>query len=175
MCLSSLKKIPTLSCITNNKTQTTYIPVTSTLAQQSSNKGRKRVIFHEPDQATTPAAYTLNLNTYQQELLRLHETYAHKDMKEIQQQIKNCKIKASRQVATCYIPKCLSCSENKGKRDLITNTAGPSHKMITTLSQTYRYTTRTQLMSPGTPGNIKDGPHSRNTRISCYSLTTKQV
>jgi hypothetical protein len=37
-------------------------------------------------------------------------------MKEIQQQIKNCNIKANRQVATCQIPKCLSCCENKGKK-----------------------------------------------------------
>jgi hypothetical protein len=57
-----------------------------------------------------------NLNISQQELLRLHETYAHADMREIQQQIQNCEIKAHRQVATCQIPKCLSCSENKGKK-----------------------------------------------------------
>jgi hypothetical protein len=37
-------------------------------------------------------------------------------MREIQQKIKNCEIKAHRQVATCQIPKCLSCSENKGKK-----------------------------------------------------------
>jgi hypothetical protein len=37
-------------------------------------------------------------------------------MKEIQQQIKNCEIKANRQVATCHIPKCLLCSKNKGKK-----------------------------------------------------------
>jgi hypothetical protein len=37
-------------------------------------------------------------------------------MKEIQHQIKNCKIKASRQVTTCHIPTCLSCSGNKGKQ-----------------------------------------------------------
>jgi hypothetical protein len=37
-------------------------------------------------------------------------------MREIQQQIKNCEIKAHRQVATCQIPKCLSFSENKGKK-----------------------------------------------------------
>jgi hypothetical protein len=49
-------------------------------------------------------------------MLRLHETYAQADMKEIQQQIKNCEIKANRQVATCHILKCLSCSENKGKK-----------------------------------------------------------
>jgi hypothetical protein len=56
------------------------------------------------------------MNTSQQELLCLHETYAHADMREIQQQNKNCEIKAHRQVATCQIPKCLSCSENKGKK-----------------------------------------------------------
>jgi hypothetical protein len=48
--------------------------------------------------------------------LRLRETYAKADMRKIQQQIKNCKIKAHRQVATCQIPKCSSCSENKGKK-----------------------------------------------------------
>jgi hypothetical protein len=37
-------------------------------------------------------------------------------MREIKQQIKNCDIKAPRQVVTCQIPKCLSCSENKGKK-----------------------------------------------------------
>jgi hypothetical protein len=37
-------------------------------------------------------------------------------MREIQQQIKNCDIKAPRQVAACPIPKCLSSSENKGKK-----------------------------------------------------------
>jgi hypothetical protein len=37
-------------------------------------------------------------------------------MREIQQKIKNCEIKAPRQVATCQIPKYLSCSENKGKK-----------------------------------------------------------
>jgi hypothetical protein len=37
-------------------------------------------------------------------------------MREIQKQIKNFEIKAPRQVATCQIPKCLSCSENKGKK-----------------------------------------------------------
>jgi hypothetical protein len=74
-------KIPTLSCITESKTRKTHIPVASMLAPQPSNKGCKRVIFHEHDQATTPTAYKLNLNTSQQELLRLHETYAHADMK----------------------------------------------------------------------------------------------
>jgi hypothetical protein len=79
--------MPIRSCITDNKTRTTHIPVASTLAQQPSNKGRKCVIFREPDQATTPAAYTSNLNTSQQDFLRVHETYAHTDMKEKQQQI----------------------------------------------------------------------------------------
>jgi hypothetical protein len=37
-------------------------------------------------------------------------------MKEIPQQIKNCEIKANRQVATCKLPKCLSCCKNKGKK-----------------------------------------------------------
>jgi hypothetical protein len=37
-------------------------------------------------------------------------------MKEIQHQIKNCEIKANRQVTTCHIPKCLTCSKNKGKK-----------------------------------------------------------
>jgi hypothetical protein len=37
-------------------------------------------------------------------------------MREIKQQIKNCEIKANRQVATCQIPKFLSCSENKGNK-----------------------------------------------------------
>jgi hypothetical protein len=37
-------------------------------------------------------------------------------MKEIQQQIKDCDIKANRQVAICHISKCLSCCENKGKK-----------------------------------------------------------
>jgi hypothetical protein len=109
-------KISTLSCITDSKTQTTHIPTTSTLAQQPSNKGSKRVIFNDANLPHTPAAYNSNLNTSQQELLRLHETYAHADMREIQQQIKNCEIKANGQVATCQIPKCLSCSENKGKK-----------------------------------------------------------
>jgi hypothetical protein len=109
-------KIPTLRCITDHKIRTTLIPVLSTLAQQPSNKGRKRVIFREPHHATTPAAYTSNLNISQQDLLRLHEACAHADTKEIHQQIKNCEIKANRQVATHHIPKCLSCSENKGEK-----------------------------------------------------------
>jgi hypothetical protein len=58
------------------------------MAQQPNHKGRKRVIFNENHQITAPAAYNSNINTAQQELLHLHETYAHADMKEIQQQIK---------------------------------------------------------------------------------------
>jgi hypothetical protein len=108
-------KIPTLNCITDSKTQKTQVPTTSTLAQHSSSKGRKRVILHDDKQQCSPAVYHSILNTSQQELLRLHKTYAHADMREIQQQIKNCEIKAHKQVAICQIPKCLACSENKGK------------------------------------------------------------
>jgi hypothetical protein len=39
-----------------------------------------------------PAAYVSNMNTSQQEIVRLYETYAQADMKEIQNQIKNCEI-----------------------------------------------------------------------------------
>jgi hypothetical protein len=74
-------KIPTLNCITDSKTQKTQVPSTSTLAQHPSNKGRKRVIFHDDEQQCSPAAYHSNLNTSQQEHLRLHETYAHADMR----------------------------------------------------------------------------------------------
>jgi hypothetical protein len=71
--------IPTLSCTPDSKTRKTHIPVASTVAPQPINNGRKRVVFSEHDQATTPTAYNSNLNTSQQELLRLHETYAHVD------------------------------------------------------------------------------------------------
>jgi hypothetical protein len=108
-------KIPTSSCLTVKTAPTRHIQSTS-IAKQPNHKGRKRVIFHDTHQITTQAAYSSNLNTAQQELVCLHETYAHADMKEIQQQIKNCDIKANRQVATCQIPKCLSCSKNKGKK-----------------------------------------------------------
>jgi hypothetical protein len=37
-------------------------------------------------------------------------------MREFEQQIKNCDIIAPRQVATCQIPKCRSCLENKGNK-----------------------------------------------------------
>jgi hypothetical protein len=68
-------KIPTLCCITDKNKKTTYKKmVASTLAQQPSYKGRKRVIFNETNNTIAPAAYTSNMNTTQQELLRLHET-----------------------------------------------------------------------------------------------------
>jgi hypothetical protein len=108
MCLSSKTKIPTLNCISDSKTQKTQVPTTSTLAQQPSNKGRKRIIFHDDKQQCSPASYHSNLNISQHKLLGLHETYPQADMREIQQQIKNCEIKAHRQVTTCQIPKCLS-------------------------------------------------------------------
>jgi hypothetical protein len=100
----------------DNKTQKIQTAAPSTFAHQPSNKGRKRVIFHNDKPPCPTETYHSNLNTSQQELLRLHETYAHADMREIQQKIKDCDIKAPRQVATCPIPKCLSCSENKGKK-----------------------------------------------------------
>jgi hypothetical protein len=105
-----------MNCITDSKTQKIQVAAPSTFAQQTSNKGRKRFIFHDDKPQCSTAAYHSNLNTSQQELLHLHETYAHADMREIQQQIKNCDIIAPRQVATCQIPKCLSCLENKGKK-----------------------------------------------------------
>jgi hypothetical protein len=78
------------------------------------------------------------MNTAQQELLRLHQTHAQVNMKEIQQKIKTCKIKANRQAATCHIPKCLSCCKKKAKKDdIIRNTVDPSHKTIATRDQTH--------------------------------------
>jgi hypothetical protein len=59
-------KIPTLSCITDSKTQKTQITTTSTLSHQSINKGRKRVIFHNDKHQCSPAAYHSHLNTSQQ-------------------------------------------------------------------------------------------------------------
>jgi hypothetical protein len=105
-----------MNCITDSKTQKIQVPAPLTFAQQPSNKGRKRVIFHDDKPQCSTAAYHSNLNTSQQELLRLHETYTHSDMREIQQQIKNCDITAPIQVATFQIPKLLSCSDNKGKK-----------------------------------------------------------
>jgi hypothetical protein len=43
-------KIPTLNYITDSKTQNIQIPAPSTFTQQPSNKGRKRVIFHDDKQ-----------------------------------------------------------------------------------------------------------------------------
>jgi hypothetical protein len=86
------------------------------LAQQPSYKGQKIVIVNETTQhnttqhnttqhnttqhnktkhnTTAPTAYITNLNTAQQELVRLNETYAHADMKEKQkQQIKTATLK----------------------------------------------------------------------------------
>jgi hypothetical protein len=85
-------KIPTLNCITDNKTKKIQISAPSNLAHQPSNKGRKRGIFHNDKPPCPTATYHSHLNTSQQELLRLHETYAHTDMREIQQQIKTCDI-----------------------------------------------------------------------------------
>jgi hypothetical protein len=74
-------KIPTLNCITDSKTQKIQVAAQSTFAHQTSNKGRKRIISHDDKQQCSTAAYHSNLNTSQQELLRLHETYAHVDMR----------------------------------------------------------------------------------------------
>jgi hypothetical protein len=73
-------KIPTLNCITDSKTQKIQIAAPSTFTQQPSNKGCKRVVFNNDKPQCSTAAYHSNLNTSQQELLRLHETYAHADM-----------------------------------------------------------------------------------------------
>jgi hypothetical protein len=168
-------KIPTLSCITDSKTQKTHIPTTSTLAQQPSNKGRKRVIFHDDKQQYTPAAYHSNLKTSQQELFCLNETYAHADMREIQQQIKNCEIKAHRQVATCQIPKCLSCSENKGKKISHKQHHGSITKDDNHPGSNTSIDHVDAANAPGSPGNTMDGLRSRNTRISCSSLNIKHA
>jgi hypothetical protein len=109
-------KIPTIFCITDKNKNATYKLAASTLAQQPSYKGRKRVIDNETNNTITPAAYISNLKTAQQELLCLREKYAHADMKEIHHQIGNCEIKANGQVTTCQIHKCLSCCENKAKK-----------------------------------------------------------
>jgi hypothetical protein len=74
-------KIPTLNCITENKTQKMQIATPSTFAHQPSNKGRKRVIFHNDKPPCSTSAYHSNLNISQQELLRLHKTYAHTDIR----------------------------------------------------------------------------------------------
>jgi hypothetical protein len=116
MRLPPKNKIPTLSCVTDKTNKIPHITSRMNLAQQPSYKGRKQVIVKETNNTTAPTAYITSLNTAQQELLCLHETYAHADMKEIQQQIKKRDIKANIHVATFHLPKCLSCSENKGKK-----------------------------------------------------------
>jgi hypothetical protein len=73
-------KIPTLNCITDSKTQKIQIAAPSTFTHQPSNKGRKRIIFHNAKPPCSTAAYHFNLNTSQQELLRLHNTYSYADM-----------------------------------------------------------------------------------------------
>jgi hypothetical protein len=165
-------KIPTIRCLPANTAPAQQIPSTS-MAQQPNHKGRRRVIFQETQQITTPAAYNSNLNTAQQKLLRLHETYAHADMKEIQQQIKNCYFKANRQVATCQIPKCISCSENKGKKRSHNTPRGS----ITADDQRPASNTSIDHVDasnvPGYTWQHKGRPTKRHTKTSCSSLITK--
>jgi hypothetical protein len=59
-------KIPTLNCITDSKTEKIQIADPSTFTQQPSNKGRKRVIFHDDKPQCSTEAYHSNLNTPQQ-------------------------------------------------------------------------------------------------------------
>jgi hypothetical protein len=59
-------KIPTLNCITYNKTKKIQIAAPSTFAHQPSNKGRKRGIFHNDKPSCPTATYHSNLNTSQQ-------------------------------------------------------------------------------------------------------------
>jgi hypothetical protein len=65
--------------------------------------------------------------------------------------------------------------KTKERKYHIKNTADPSQKIITTLDPTHQYTMSMQQTSLDTPGNTKDGLRSRNTRISCSSLTTKHA
>jgi hypothetical protein len=53
----SKTKITTFSCITDSKARTTHIQITSTLAQQPSNKGRKRVFFMNLTMQPLPYAH----------------------------------------------------------------------------------------------------------------------
>jgi hypothetical protein len=80
--------MPALNFIADNKTQKIQIAAPSTFTHQPSNKGRKRAIFHNDKPPCPTATHHYNLNTSQQERLQLHETYAHADKREIQQQIK---------------------------------------------------------------------------------------
>jgi hypothetical protein len=166
-------KIPTLRCITDNKKNATYIQSASTLAQQPSNKGRKCVIFHENDNATTPAAYVSNLNTSQQELVCLHDTYAHAYMKEIQHQIKNCENKANRQVATCNISKCISCSNNKVKKRSHKQRRGSITKNDSYPGSDTSIDHVDASNVPGYTWKHRGRPTLKKYKISCYSLTTK--
>jgi hypothetical protein len=61
-------KIPTLNCTTDNKTQNIQIAAPSTFSHQPSNKGRKRVIFHNDKPPCLTETYHSSLNTSQQEL-----------------------------------------------------------------------------------------------------------
>jgi hypothetical protein len=74
-------KKPTLNYIRESNTQNIQVTAPSTFVQQPCSKGPKRVIFHNDKQQCSPAAYHSNLSTSQQELSRLHETYAHADMR----------------------------------------------------------------------------------------------
>jgi hypothetical protein len=96
-------------------------------------------------------------------------------MREIQQQIKNCEIKAHRQVATCQIPKCISCSENKGKKRSHKQHRGSITKDDNHPGSNTSIDHGDATNVPGTPGNTKDALRSRNTSISCSSLNTKHV
>jgi hypothetical protein len=109
-------KIPKISHISLLKSNATARPKPTKYAQQPSFKVHKGVAVNETHNTTESTTYTTNLNTEQKELLRLHETYAYADMQEIQQKIKNCDIKATREVELCQIPTCLYCCENKDKR-----------------------------------------------------------
>jgi hypothetical protein len=74
-------KMPTLCCVTDKSDKRTYTTSSTNLAQQPSYKGRKQVIVNKTNNTTAPTAYITNLKTTQQELLRLHETYTHADMR----------------------------------------------------------------------------------------------
>jgi hypothetical protein len=66
-------------------------------------------------------------------------------------------------------------AKTKAKRGHIRNTADPSHKTIANLVQTHTYTAYMQLTYQDTLGNTREGPPSRNTKTSCYSLTIKHA
>jgi hypothetical protein len=87
-------KIPTISCIPLIKDNQITMPLKPSFSQQPSNKGHIHVEILEPKEL---AAYTSNLTTGQQELLHLHEIYAHADIQEIQYKIKHGEIKPPKQ------------------------------------------------------------------------------